>query len=79
MHYTEIFSGAKIENFFGMFFYLINIFAQNMHCGYMLEPPQRNRLREAVLASTHNVCFVSKIRKLGIHLQTPLFLYKSEV
>ena len=29
--------------------------------------------------STHKVCFGSKIRKLGIPLQTPVFLYKSEV
>ena len=29
--------------------------------------------------STHNVCFGSKIRKLGIPLQTPVFLCKSGV
>ena len=29
--------------------------------------------------STHNVCFGLKIRKLGIPLQTPVFLYKSGV
>ena len=35
------------------------IFAQNIDCGYMLEPP-----RQAVLTSTHNVCFEEKIRKI---------------
>ena len=34
---------------------------------------------EAVLTSTHNVCFGSKIRKSGIPLQTPVLLYKSGV
>ena len=34
------------------------------------------RRLEAVLTSTHNVCFGSKIRKLGIPLQTPVFLHK---
>ena len=37
----------------------------------MLEP-----LAEAVLTSTHNLCFGAKIRKIGIPLQTPVFLYK---
>ena len=30
---------------------------------------------DAVLTSTHNVCFGSKIRKVGIPLQTPVFFY----
>ena len=29
--------------------------------------------------STHNVCFVEKIRKIGIPLHTPVFLYKKGV
>ena len=29
--------------------------------------------------STHNLCFGAKIRKIGIPLQTPVLLYKSEV
>ena len=28
---------------------------------------------------THNLCFEAKIRKIGILLQTPVFLYKSGV
>ena len=34
---------------------------------------------KVVLKSTHNVCFGSKIRKLGTSLQTPVLLYKSGV
>ena len=30
----------------------------------------------AVLTSTYNLCFGAKIRKIGIPLQTPVFLYK---
>ena len=33
-------------------------FAQNIDCGYTLE------LSEAVLTSTHNLCFRAKIRKI---------------
>ena len=35
-------------------------FLQNIDCGYSLEPPRRgssNRLGEAVLTCTHNLCF----------------------
>ena len=49
------------------------IFAQNIDCGYTLEPPRRG---EAVLTSTHNLCFGAKIRKIGIPLHTPVLLYK---
>ena len=38
-----------------------------------------NRLGEAVLMSTHNLCFGAKIRKIGIPLHTPVLLYKSGV
>ena len=41
--------------------------------------PSKNRLGEAVLMSTHNLCFGAKIRKIGIPLHTPVFLYKSGV
>ena len=33
-------------------------------------------LTEAVLTSTHNLCFGAKIRKTGITLHTPVLLYK---
>ena len=48
------------------------IFAQNIDCGYTLEPPQP-------LTSTHNLCFGAKIRKIGIPLHTPVLLYRSGV
>ena len=35
------------------------IFAQNIDCGYTVELPN-----EAVLMSTHNLCFRAKIRKM---------------
>ena len=31
---------VKIENFQQNFFYIFLIFAQNIDCGYMLEPPR---------------------------------------
>ena len=41
----------KNSNFF-------HISAQNIDCGYSLEPPRRGD--EAVLTSTHNLCFGQK-------------------
>ena len=43
---------------------------QNIDCWYSLEPPRRGgsneyRLAEAVLTSTHNLCFGAKIRTRG--------------
>ena len=43
------------------------MFAQNIDCGYMLEPPRRN------------LCFGAKIRKIGIPLHNPVLLYKTGV
>ena len=40
---------------------------------------RENRLAEAVLTSTHNLCFGAKIRKIGVPLHTPVLLYKSGV
>ena len=61
----KIFSCKKFDIFL--------IFAQNIDCGYKLE------LTEAVLTSTHNLCFRAKIRNIGIPLHTPILLYKSGV
>ena len=38
------------------------ISAQNIDCGYSLEPP-RHRLAEAVLTSTHNLCLSRNMKK----------------
>ena len=75
MQYTEIFKVVKNENFHWKIFDIFLIFAQNIDCGYTLEPPRR----EAVLTSTHNLCFGAKIRKIGLPLHTPVLLYKSGV
>ena len=84
MKYTENFLALKIENFQLKDFDIFLIFPQNIDCGYTLEPPRRGgsneyRLAEAVLTSTHNLCFGAKIRKIDIPLHTPVFLYKSGV
>ena len=51
------------------------IFAQNIDCGYTLEPPRRG-----VQTGTHNLCFGPKKKKnIGIPLHTPVLLCKSGV
>ena len=40
MQWTEIFLALKIENFRLKNFDIFLIFAQNIHCGYTLEPPR---------------------------------------
>ena len=65
MQYTEIFSALKIENFQLKNFDIFLFFAQNIDCGYTLEPPR--------------LCFGVKIRKIDIPLHTPVLLYKSGV
>ena len=61
---------CKNEKFHWKIFDIFLIFAQNIDCGYTAE---------AVLTSTHNLCFGAKIRKIGIPLHTPVLLYKSGV
>ena len=81
MQSMEIFLALKIENFQLKMFDIFLIFAQNIDCGYTLEPPLRggsneypqSMFCEAVLTSTHNLCFGAKIRKIGIPLHTPVF------
>ena len=54
----QIFSALKIENFQLKKFGIFLIFAQNIDCGYTFEPPRRGGSNaEAVLTSTHNLCF----------------------
>ena len=40
MEYIAIFHGNKTDNFQLKFFDFFHIFAQNIDCGYTLEPPQ---------------------------------------
>ena len=46
VQYTAIFHGCKNDNFQMNFFYIFLIFAQNIDCGYTLEPPQRGGSKE---------------------------------
>ena len=39
MQHTAIFHGCKNDNFQLIFFHFFHIFAQNIYCGYTLEPP----------------------------------------
>ena len=53
---------------------MFNTFAQNIDCGYTLWPSRRGGSNEYMC--NHNLCFGSKMRKLGLPLQTPVFLHK---
>ena len=46
MQYTEKFFGCKNESFNWKKFDIFLIFAQNIDCGYMLEPPRRGGSHE---------------------------------
>ena len=46
MQFTEIFLALKIENFQLKNFDISLIFAQNIDCGYTLEPPRRGGSNE---------------------------------
>ena len=46
MQYTEIFKVVKNENFHQKNLDIFRIFAQNIDCGYMLEPPRRGGSNE---------------------------------
>ena len=52
---------------------IFHILAQNTDCGYSLELPL------AVLMSTHNLCFFSKIRKIMYTPVNPSFTIKRGV
>ena len=63
MQYIENFFKSKKMKIYWKIFDIFNSFAQNMDCGY----------------TSINLCFRSKIRKIGIPLQTPVLLNKSGV
>ena len=65
IQYTVIFQGCK--KLFSDEKLRYFSFAQNIDCGYTLEP-------EAVLMSTHNLCFGAKIRK-NVYPCKPQFNY----
>ena len=61
MQYTDIFKVVKNENFQYKFCFIFLIFAQNINCGYTLEPPRRGGSNEYP-----QYMFGAKIRKIGI-------------
>ena len=76
MQYTENKLDCKNEKFHwkkGIFL----IFAQDIDCGYTLEPPRRggsNEYPQSMFWSKNK-----KNRYSCIHLQTPVFIYKNGV
>ena len=68
------FSSIKIEVFMRKSLIFLNIFAQNIECRYMMEPPCQGSSNDYQRST-----FCSKIRKIGIPLHTPFLLYKSGV
>ena len=59
----RFFIAVKIDNFQLNSFDYFHIFAQNIYCGYTLEPPS-----EAVQTIiTHNICFRAKIKKNNVY------------
>ena len=67
--HREFFQKPKLKNFIGKILIFLIFLLKTM-----IEGTHQNRLAEAVLTSTHNLCFGSKIRKIGIPLQTHVFL-----
>ena len=70
MQYTENFLALENENFQKKKLNIFLNFAQNIDCGYTLEPPRRGSSNE------YTLCFGSKIRKIGIPLLISVLLYK---
>ena len=68
--YTENLTTKK-WNFLDKNSDIFHISAQNIDCGYSLEPP--HRLTEAVLTSTHNLCFWAEISKIMYTPVNPSF------
>ena len=75
MQYTANFKSCKNDNFLIQNCSIFLNFAQNIDYGYTVEPPG-----EAVLTSTHNLCFRAKIRKIMYTPVNPsLLIYKKWV
>ena len=70
----RFFNVVKKENFQQKKFDIFLIFAQNIDCGYTLEPPRRGGSNEYPQSM-----FWSKNKKNRLPLQTPVLLYKSGV
>ena len=70
MQYTEIFKVVKNENFQKKMFDIFLIFAQNINCGYTLEPLQRDGSKEYLQSM-----FWSKNKKQQQYPCNPQFYY----
>ena len=70
MHYTAIFIAIKKENFQQKKFDVFLIFAQNIDCGYSLEPPRRGGPNEYPQSM-----FWSKNKKKYVYPCIPQFYY----
>ena len=78
--YTENFSTKKLKSsdkkfcFFFVFFFFFHISAQNIDCGYWLEPPRRGGSNEYPQSM-----FSSRNKKNNVYPCKPVLLYKSGV
>ena len=70
MQYTAIFHGCKNVHFQMIFFYIFFLFLLKT----LIVGVRENHLSEAVLMSTHNLCFRAKIRK-KVYPCKPQFYY----
>ena len=72
MQYTVHHDVFKNDNFQFFFLHFSLTFAQNVESGYTLEPPQI----DAILTSTHYLCFKAKIRKNGYPCKPQVYSIK---
>ena len=75
--YMQLISGERLQDHWSSGLYFSYFCSK--HGLWVHIRTASNRLIEAVLTSTHNLCFGAKIRKIGIPLQTAVLLYKSGV
>ena len=74
IQYTEHVLVVKIKIFTGKKKDIFLVFAQDIDCGYTLEPPRRGGSNEYPQSM-----FWSKNKKIGIPMHTPVLLYKGGV
>ena len=67
MKYTEIFSALKIEIFWKKFD-ISNVFAQNIECGYKLEPPCLAKIRKIGIRLNTPVLLYIKVGFKGVYI-----------
>ena len=66
--YMEISSSVKIENFIRKKKVVFIIFAQNIDCGYMLEPPRRGGSSEY----TQSMFWIKNKKNMYTHVNSRL-------